>query len=122
MGYINQALVQDRLFVGAERIPVVLLATLCALGIVIDMDIGGREVLISGAIFSWGFWVLRSCAEYDPRLFQNLVVKLGAYVPLWLVRTARMGRWSIPASPSYLRQGPYLLRGRETPDVEGAHE
>lgn len=118
MGTINQALVQDRLFVGAERIPVVLLATLCALGIVIDMDIGAREVLISGSVFSWGFWVLRSCAEYDPRLFQNLVVKLGAYAPLWLVRTARTSRWSIPASPSYLRSGPYLLRGFDTLDQE----
>ena len=115
MGYINQALVQDRLFLGVERVPVVLLLMACAMGIVIDGDIEFAEVLVAVTVFGFGFWCLRICADYDPRFFKNLMVKLIAYAGFWAARGGPgSNRWMVPAAPAYLKRRPGRLRGYQS--------
>lgn len=111
MGHINQAMVQERLFGGAERVPMILLVTASGLGIVIDNRIGLFDVVGALLFFGWGVWVLRTCAAYDPRLFANLAVKLASYVPFWGLRgRISGGRWALPAKRVFLRAPRLKLR------------
>ena len=110
MGVINQAFVQERLYGGAERVPMIGLVTLTALGLVIDSDITLVEFVIAAGFFGWGAWTLRSCAAYDPRLFHNFWFKLVEFAGFWAVRpTAHFGRWSLPASAGFMRKRPSIL-------------
>ncbi len=117
MGHINQAMVQDRLVLGAERVPVIILIILCAMGIVADFDIGVTDVITAAVVFGWGLWVLRSCAGYDPRLFHNLSRKYIEAAWYWLnnpgkgaarcPRSGRCpGRWARPATPRLMKRIP----------------
>jgi hypothetical protein len=125
MGRINQAFVQERLYGGAERVPMIGLVTITALGLMIDLDITFLEFMIAGAFLGWGIWVLRSCAAHDPRLFQNLWVKFVEFVGFWAVRpTSHFGRWSLPATPGYMLKRPSVLlassvRSRGVENVDG---
>lgn len=112
MGRINQALVNDRLLGGAERVPMIILVTLSAMAVVVDYDIGLVDTLAAGTFFLWGFWALRRCATYDPRLFRNLWSKVVVFVAYWGTRpTGGRGLWFIPARPLYVRRLPKRLRG-----------
>lgn len=107
MGKINQALTEDPLLLGAERVPMVLLMVLSALIVVIDLDFEAIEVVWAGAFFGWGAWVLRSAAAYDPRLFAILVVKLREAVPYILRQPGQSrGLWSRPAAPRLMKRLP----------------
>lgn len=113
MGHINQAMVQDRLVLGAERVPVIILIITCAMGIVVDFDIGVTDVITAAVVLCWGLWVLRSCAAYDPRLFHNLSRKYIEASCYWLnqpgvgaARGPRSGRWARPATPRLMKRIP----------------
>ena len=119
MGHINQALVQERLVLGAERVPVICLIIACAMGIVVDFDIGVADVITAAVVLCWGLWVLRSCAGYDPRLFHNLSTKYIEASWYWLnqpskgaSRDPRAGRWTRgprwdrPATPRLMKRIP----------------
>lgn len=111
MGHVNQAMVQERLLMGVERVPLILLLTVTALGIVIDYDIGLIDTLVAGVVFGTGFWILRDCAAYDPRLFANLLPKLWEFSGQWsLGHRGGRRRWSVGAAPLHLKSGPYRLR------------
>jgi hypothetical protein len=113
MGRINQAMVQDRLLMGSERVPLILLLTFTALGVVIDYDIGLVDTLVAGVVFGTGLWILRGCAAYDPRLFANLLPKIWEFSGQWsLGHRGGRRRWSVGAAPLHLKSGPYRLRGR----------
>ncbi|WP_419738594.1 hypothetical protein [Ruegeria sp.] len=100
MGQINQAMVQHRLFLKCERVPVICLIMLCALGIVVDFDLGVEDVLAAVLVFAWGYWGLRVCAHYDPRLFHNLARKLPETFRFWLGHPGQSaGLWTRPATP-----------------------
>ena len=113
MGHINQAMVQERLVLGAERVPVILLIILCAMGIVVDFDIGLMDVITAAVVLCWGLWVLRSCAAYDPRLFHNLSGKYIEASWYWINQPGLgAGRWARPWAPRLMKRIPGEARPR----------
>ena len=107
MGRINQALTEDPLLLGAERVPMVLLMATSALIVVIDLDFEPIELVWSTAFFCWGAWVLRSAAAYDPRLFAILFKKLREALPYVILQPGRWhGLWSRPATRRLMKRTP----------------